>query len=119
MSQSFGIGYKILHRGSGSWANHDEQEGNVLGCIALTDALTFLTGYEVVPKEGAEPKGVISWSYGEPEDKAPCIAAVPFEYDVMEWDEEFGWYVPSERWDGYIKLSDFLTMVEKHFAFPN
>jgi len=119
VSDSTGRFYKFLHYqlttgGNSNWVSYDGYVPEILAFIKLKDALHFLTGLDEPPKDGEKIEGKLAWHYGEPDSKTPdIITAVPFEYDLVNWDDEYGWSRSLEYCYGYIPLDEFLDSVEQ------
>ncbi|WP_020410564.1 hypothetical protein [Hahella ganghwensis] len=87
------------------------QIGRVVAFIRLGDVLKELTGSELPDPEAASDQTMLRWSTGEPPKDRPILAAFAPEYDILEWDEEFGWPDFITSLLGYLDISELLNCV--------
>ncbi|OZG74490.1 hypothetical protein BTA51_05665 [Hahella sp. CCB-MM4] len=108
-----GIAYDIAPWVHGQWEGLEQE---ILGHIRLGNALQTLTGMES-PLETKEAKGSLLWQTGEPPRDRKILAVLPYEYDLIEWDEEFGWPSYIDSIAGYIVVDELLDLVVRELPF--
>ncbi|MBU6954630.1 hypothetical protein [Hahella sp. HN01] len=109
--------YRAYDRQSGQarcWNGFDSPAADVLGYMPVKDALQYLTGAYYIEEDYQADAAILPWRDGEPDAKAPQIAAAPGSYDILTWDEEFGWSTPIAYCRGHIQLDAFLNTVARH-----
>ncbi|WLQ13554.1 hypothetical protein O5O45_27895 [Hahella aquimaris] len=111
--------WQVDPSGDSYWVPFDSKIAKVVGFIPVSEVIGAFTGV-LDPSDGSKvPDAIIQWQYGEPDRTNPCLAALRYMYDVMTWDEEFGWSVPLEHCDAYIPLDEFLTKVADLLPFED
>ncbi len=112
-----GITYDIL-----SWVsnpagyNWEGMEDNVVAHVRLGDVLKKLTGMES-PLEDKKAIGPLKWLSGEPPKDKKILAALPYEYDLVEWDQELGWPSYINSIVGYLVIDELLDIVAQELPF--
>ncbi|MDG9666937.1 hypothetical protein ONV78_04245 [Hahella sp. CR1] len=117
-----GLVYDISFRqtdpgGDSYWVGFDSCAARTLAWMPVAEAIALLTGV-LDPSEKVEsPGAIIQWRYGEPDRNISSLAALRYMYDVIRWDNDYGWSVPLSHCDAHIPLRDFLVAVSKHIPY--
>ncbi|AZZ94943.1 hypothetical protein EUZ85_00325 [Hahella sp. KA22] len=115
-----GLVYDAIYRhhdhytGITSWYGQTSLTADVIAFMPVKDALLYLTGAYYIDENYQADAAILPWRDGEPDSKAPQIAAAPGSYDILTWDEEFGWSTPIAYCRGHIPLEEFLKAAARY-----